>query len=131
MDQIRRNFHQRDEHKSALLQTRVRDDQRRCVEYQVIVKQDVQIDQTRPPAEVLLAPQFDFELLQVFKQRFRLQFGFRFDDQVEEGGLVFISPGRRLINVWTSASTITSGGMDLIAARRLASRLPRLVPSAM
>ena len=76
MDKIRTDIGQRDEHKGAFVQARVRDDQRRGFQDQFIIKQDVEIDQARAVAEARGAAQPGFEFFQKREQVGGREFGF-------------------------------------------------------
>ncbi len=64
MNEIGSNIGQWNQNKIALMQARMRDDQRGGGENQVIIKQDVNINQTRAVAKGGLASQVGFQLFQ-------------------------------------------------------------------
>ena len=98
MDEIRGHIRQRDENEGAFVQAFVRDDERRRIEHEVIIEQDVEIDQPRPPAESRLASDLDFELFQPRQQLSRDERRPRVDSHIKKRGLIGKSPGRRLID---------------------------------
>ena len=98
MNQVGGDVHQRDEDEGAFVQARVRDDERRRVEDEVIVEQDVEIDETRPPTEGVLASDLDLGLFQRSEEGVWLERRPCMDDHVEERGLVGVAPGRSLVD---------------------------------
>ena len=98
MNEIGREFRQRDEDEGAFVQARVRNGQPGRVQDQVAVKEDIHVNQARAPADGRRATQFLFDVFQGCQQRRRFQARFGFNDHVEEGRLVGEAPGRRLVN---------------------------------
>ena len=98
MAKIRGDIRQWDEDEGALVQARMRDGGLGCFEDEIIIKQNIHVNYSRPPADGRRATQFLFDAFQGCQQRRRFQVRFSFNDHVEEGRLVGEAPGRRLVN---------------------------------
>lgn len=83
---------ERDEDEGAFVQSFVRNDERRRIEDKVIVEQDIQVNETRPPAKARLASQLNFKRLQFSEKGFWLEPRPRVGSHVEERGLVGEAP---------------------------------------
>src|SRR5688572_6810409 len=71
----------------------MRDNERRCVQHQIIVKKNVNVNQARTVLEGWLSSQRDLEALDVLKQRFKFEIRVCFDNLVEKHWLLSVAPG--------------------------------------
>lgn len=68
VNKVRGNIGQRDQHKIAFMQTRVRDDERWGIENQVAIEENININKTRAIAKGGRAAQFRLNIFQKGEQ---------------------------------------------------------------
>src|SRR5215207_7500296 len=93
VDKIGRDIHQWQQYKAALVHMWMRDDERSCVQNQIIRKKNVNINQARTILEGWRSSQRDLKALDVLKQRFKFEICACFDDLVEKHWLLSVPPG--------------------------------------
>ena len=96
---FRRNLRERDQHESALEQTRMGQRELRLFQSHIIVGEQVDIDRARTPAPLLgtVAPERALHRLRTGQERMRREVRFNRDAEIDERGLLLDSPGRRVI----------------------------------